>query len=161
MNIFFILTLTLSNLNLFLNEIQTIKDDWKCPKEDAIKAFKLKVLINQYPNFKNDPYKNQTSDSLIEINKTLANLVLVCAIQYTDSSKINYVIKNFPNKTNALENSYIVTHQGRCGACSNLNDLSTYLSKNLTVPTRKCGMLGAISESLVILINFKSSFSLY
>jgi hypothetical protein len=146
-----ILTLVLFYVchDIFAVKTQALKDDWKCPKEDAIKAFKQKILINQYPNFKNDPYKNQTVDSLKLINKTLSNQDIVCAIQYTDNSKVEYIINNFPNKEVATYNSYIVTHQGRCGACSTLNDLSVYLSKNLTVPTRKCGMLGTISESLV------------
>ncbi|CAF1130014.1 unnamed protein product, partial [Brachionus calyciflorus] len=72
---------------------------------------------------------------------------LVCAIKYSDFNKIKYEIKNFDNSSIAIKNDFIITHQGRCGACSTLNDLAIYLSINLTVPTRQCGMLATFSES--------------
>ena len=123
---------------------------WNCSRADAIASFKTKTLLNPYPLFKNDPYQNQTSASLSDINATLANTSIVCAIQYAgNSNKLEYTIKNFADKETALKNGHIVTHQGRCGACSSLIDLSVYLSTNLTKPTRTCGMLGAISETQV------------
>ena len=137
-------------LGSFIRVIESSNDNWNCSKADAIASFKKKILVNQYPFFKNDPYQNQTEASLNEINSTLSNLDIVCAIQYTSSSKNEYTIRNFPDKNSALGNNHIVTHQGRCGACSNLNDLSVYLSTNLTSPTRKCGMIGALSEAQVI-----------
>ena len=124
---------------------------WDCslPKSDAIDLFKNKLLLNPYPSFKNiNPYLNQTSKSLSQINATLSNHDIVCAIKYTDDKQnISYTIGNFASAEVALANGHIITHQGRCGACSNLNDLSVYLSGDLTTPTRKCGMWGAFSTN--------------
>ena len=66
---------------------------------------------------------------------------LVCAIKYHDKSKQFYDIKNFVNKEEANLSNYIITHQGPCGACSNLPDLAVYLSKDLTSPVRLCGLI--------------------
>ena len=129
----------------------SISNDWNCstPKSEAVDLFKKKILLNPYPAFENDPYLNQTNASYIQINQTLSDKNLVCAIKYQDDqNRLNYTIKNFNDSNTAIQNGYIVTHQGRCGACSNLNDLAIYLSVNLTKPTRKCGMLGSVSEKL-------------
>lgn len=122
---------------------------WNCSIgiNKAVHLFKTKTLINQYPNFPNDPYLNQTEKSYEEINRTLSNQEIVCAIKYIDDQRINYEIKNFETASAAIKNGFIVTHQGRCGACSSLNDLAIYLSVNLTSPARKCGMLAAFCES--------------
>ena len=128
----------------------TVSDNnWNCsiPKSEAVSLFKRKVLVNKYPNFDIDPYTNQTKESWANINKTLSNQNIVCAIKYTDEENLKYEIKNFENSSLALKNNFTITHQGRCGACSTLNDLAIYLSVNLTAPTRQCGMIAAFSES--------------
>jgi hypothetical protein len=124
-------------------------DGWNCelPKQEAIILFKEKINLNPYPLFENDPYLNETQDSMKIINQTLNDRNLVCAIQYQDEFKVKYILKNFIDNQTAIDNGFIVTHQGRCGACSSLNDLAIYLSKNLTNPTRRCGMIGTFSES--------------
>ncbi|RNA13468.1 hypothetical protein BpHYR1_012004 [Brachionus plicatilis] len=122
---------------------------WNCSigKNEAVELFKSKILTNQYPNFPNDPYLNQTEHSIQQINQTLSNKEIVCAIKYQDNDRIKYDIRNFQSASLAINNGYIVTHQGRCGACSSLNDLAIYLSVNLTAPARKCGMVATLSES--------------
>ena len=115
----------------------TLASDWNCSKTEAINAFKEKTLINEYQYFKNDPYKNQTVESLKQINITLSDRRLVCAIKYQDATKKSYSIKTFPSAESATNDGHIVTHQGPCGACSNTNDLSVYLSTDLTAPARK------------------------
>ena len=63
----------------------------------------------------------------------------VCAIQFTDKLKINYKLKSFSTRKAAEKAEYIVTHHGKCGMCSTLEDLAVYLAKpNLTAPARKC-----------------------
>ena len=108
-----------------------------CSISEEAKQFKKKNILNRYPNFKNDPYNNQTNESMAIINETLNNKQLVCAMRYRDETKKFYTLKNFRNKREAILNGFIVTHQGRCGACSNLKDLAVYLSENLTVPIRR------------------------
>ncbi len=88
--------------------------DWNCSKEDAIQSFKKKNLLNQYPKFLNNPYLNQTSESIVRIKKTLDDKEMVCAIKYLDNTnRTSYTIKNFPNKQAALNENHIVTHQGK------------------------------------------------
>lgn len=118
-----------------------------CTPQEAGAAFLKKNILNPYPEFPNDPYSNQTTKSMEEINKVLQNEIMVCAIHYRDSNKIDYDIRNFATKEDALSSDYIVTHQGRCGACSDLQDLAVYLTKtDLTTPIRKCGFSGFFSK---------------
>ena len=111
--------------------------NWNCSKTEAIEAFKQKSLLNQYQSFENDPYKNQTDASYARINNILLDKEMVCAIQYKDEAKRTYTIRTFASAKLATENGHIVTHQGPCGACSNTNDLSVYLSTDLTAPARR------------------------
>lgn len=134
---FFLLALTL-----------LVKGDWPCSKEDAIKSFERKVLLNPFPRFDQDPYLNQTKTSLDVINETLHDSSVVCALSYQDSEKKSYILKEFGTKDDAIQSNFIVTHQGRCGVCSSTKDLAVYLSKNLTVPVRKCAMLSVLSSNV-------------
>ena len=84
---------------------------------------------------------------MAQINSIIANKVRVCALQYEDEAKTNYNLKDFISKEAAEAAGYTVTHQGPCGACSSTQDLSVYLSMNLTSPVRKCGMKGVVSLS--------------
>jgi hypothetical protein len=59
-------------------------------------------------------------------------------------------MENFFSKEEADANNFTVTHQGQCGACSTLQDLAIYLSGDLTTPVRRCGILGKISNYLVM-----------
>ena len=102
-------------LSLFLvfliSNVQS-ESDWNCSKSDAVMAFKKKTLLNQYPNFKNDPYLNQTKSSLELIKQTLLDQDLVCAIKYETSDRTEYTIRNFKDAATALANEHIITHQG-------------------------------------------------
>jgi hypothetical protein len=71
----------------------------------------------------------------------LASQQEVCALKFNDNSEINYHVRTFSSREEALKNHYQITHYGRCGACSSLQDLSIYMSKGLTQPTRKCSKL--------------------
>ena len=93
-----------------------------------------------------DPYNNQTASSKKEIDETLKNKVIVCAIKYKDSRKFEYELRQFASKPAAEKAGFIVTHQGKCGACSNVKDLAVYLEKNLTDPVRKCALKAVISK---------------
>ncbi len=110
---------------------------WNCSKTEAVKAFKEKILLNQYQDFKNDPYKNQTTESYAKINEILQDRQMVCAIKYQDASKVTYTIKTFESAQKAQQEGHVITHQGPCGACSNANDLAVYLSTDLTAPARR------------------------
>lgn len=126
------------------------ENNWNCQldKKSSIEKFKNKVLFNPYQNFNTNPYKNKTLELIHEIHSTLNNKSIVCAIKYKSENKTFYEIEDFPSKESAEEKGFIITHQGKCGACSNLNDLAVYLSDGLTAPVRKCGFLSIISKKL-------------
>ena len=123
--------------------VSCVQED--CPLDEAVAAFKAKTITNPWPIFPNNPYKNETDASMDEINKTIANKIMVCALAYEDEEKKTYHLKQFDSKEEAEGAGYIVTHQGKCGACSNTQDLAVYLSMNLTAPVRACGFKGVVS----------------
>jgi len=122
-------------------------DKWPCSKSKAIEAFKHKIQINQWPSFNGvSPYSNQTTDSEKQIKEKLKDQQVVCAIRYTDKLSKKYELRQFKTKDEAVKEGFNVTHQGVCGACSNLKDLAVYLSVNLTDPVRKCAFKAVFSE---------------
>lgn len=76
----------------------------------------------------------------------MKNRDTVCAIRYYNQYKTDYELREFPSKDEAQNASFIVTHQGKCGTCSNLKDLAVYLEMNLTEPIRKCAMKTVLSK---------------
>ena len=64
-----------------------------CDKTEQINSFARKLLNNNFPDYNNNPYENLTESESLEINKTIHDKNIVCAIQYTDSSKLHYNIK--------------------------------------------------------------------
>lgn len=112
---------------------------WPCDRKKAIEAFKKKNVVNIWPSFESDPYKNQTKQSEAEIQRYLQDHTRVCAIRYANALKTDYELRDFPDKKSAENTGFIVTHQGKCGACSNLKDLAVYLEQNLTKVVRACG----------------------
>ena len=113
---------------------------WPCDRKKAIAAFEQQTAINQWPSFKNDPYKNQTDKSRAELMDYLKDNTTVCAIRYLQRDHKLYEMKHFKSAEEALSANFIVTHQGRCGACSHVKDLAVYLKQNLTKVVRACGM---------------------
>ncbi len=98
-------------LIFLISNVQSTSD-WNCSKSDAAMAFKKKNLLNQYPNFKNDPYLNQTKSSMEVIRQTLLDQDMVCAIKYETSERKDYTIRNFKDAATAIANEHIITHQG-------------------------------------------------
>merc|ERR1719422_216036 len=123
-------------------------EDWPCDRQEAIRALRQKQQVNQWPTFQTDPYYNQTAASNEVIRQTLDNRVQVCAIKYTSDTKQSYELLDFVSAEAATQAGFTVTHQGKCGACSTLQDLSIYLGvTDLTTPFTKCALKG--------LFNFK------
>lgn len=60
-----------------------------------------------------------------------------------------YKLANVASEEDAIRYGFAVTHLGHCGACSSLQDLGVYIGRNLTTPTRICGALGILSDSLI------------
>ena len=59
----------------------------------------------------------------------------------------SYILQEFTSEQNAINSGFSITHKGHCGACSSLQDLGVYISKDLTNDTRHCGLIGIYSSS--------------
>ena len=65
----------------------------------------------------------------------------VCGVRF-EPDGIHYLLATFDTDALAREAGYAVTHAGRCGVCSTLQDLAVYLERpDLTAPVRRCGMM--------------------
>ena len=63
----------------------------------------------------------------------------VCAIRFVDPDRVRYELNDFPSADRAVAAGFTVTHQGRCGSCSTLEDLAAYLAvPDLVTPARRC-----------------------
>ena len=121
----------------------------QCTAEEGIIEFRKKLLINEYPHFANNPYKESTEESLTEIKRILADKDRVCAIRYNDESRTDYMIQSFKNRQE-MEDGYVVTHEGVCGACSTLQDLAVYLGTDLTNGARKCALKSIVTKRMAM-----------
>lgn len=64
----------------------------------------------------------------------------VCAVQFSDETKIDYRLRTFNNRGDAQHEGFIVTHHNHCGTCSSLNNLAVYLEIfDMTTLARDCG----------------------
>ena len=119
------------------------KDD--CDTNEAIRKFATKTLSNPPDQYVSNPYNNKSEAYKQNVDEYLKNKDRVCGLKYDDIEKTTYHLKDFVSRESAETNNYIVTHFGRCGACSSTQDLSIYLQKDLTNPVRKCAFLTLIS----------------
>lgn len=129
---------------------QSIFSDYPttCDPTEAAAEFKKKICTNPYPEFSENPYRHLSAEMEQVIHETNANKDIVCAIQYEDEDKTYYNLKTFETKADAEDSNYIVTHQGQCGACSNLHDLSIYLTKNLSAPLLLCALVPEMKNKI-------------
>lgn len=64
---------------------------------------------------------------------------MVCALSFEEGSL--YSLKTYDDAAAAEADGAQVTHEGACGACSSLQDLSVYIeTPDLTTPVRRCGI---------------------
>ncbi|KAI9031151.1 hypothetical protein DFJ74DRAFT_424336 [Hyaloraphidium curvatum] len=69
----------------------------------------------------------------------------VCGLRFVDDAKTTYALEDFKSPAAAEAAGARVTHYGRCGTCSTLQDLAVYLGRpDLTAPVRKCGLLSPV-----------------
>ena len=64
----------------------------------------------------------------------------VCAVQF-EADQVHYRLATFLSTALARRAGAKVTHYGRCGTCSTLQDLAVYIEKpDLTAPVRRCAI---------------------
>ncbi|CAD8164192.1 unnamed protein product [Paramecium pentaurelia] len=117
-----------------------------CDIDQAIKEFKSKQIRDPIFPYTKNPYEIVDPNYLLKVSDNLKDTTSVCAIKYDDYEKQIYHLNHFNSKEEAEQNQFIVTHQGKCGACSTLQDLAVYLKTDLTRPVRKCGLMYGLSQ---------------
>lgn len=86
-----------------------------------------------------DPYAKHAAGTVQQWSQNPANSARVCAVRFEDARLVEYQLRDFDSRPAAEAAGFKVTHQGRCGSCSTLRDLSVYLSApDLTSPAREC-----------------------
>ena len=86
-----------------------------------------------------DPYDAQSAPVVQRWMEDETRATEVCAVRFIDPDRSGYELRRFTSSGKAEESGFIVTHQGRCGSCSTLEDLAIYLSvPDLTTPARQC-----------------------
>jgi hypothetical protein len=69
----------------------------------------------------------------------------VCAVHVQDAAARTYTLRTWASAAEAAESGGIVTHDGACGLCSDLESLATYAGVgDLTAPVRACGVQGLL-----------------
>jgi len=95
-----------------------------------------KELINPPNLLKKNPFNNK--------KKITYKQTGICAIIPINSNK--YKLQSFNSKKNLPKNA-ILTHYGKCGSCSSLQDLAIYKKKqNLTSPIKHCALRGIMAK---------------
>ena len=86
-----------------------------------------------------DPYGKQAAETLRNWQPDTSGGNRVCALRFTGADQTGYELRDFESPGFAAAAGFIVTHQGRCGSCSTLQDLAVYLADpDLTTPARQC-----------------------
>lgn len=86
-----------------------------------------------------DPYKENSAETVQLWEQGINRDKQVCAIRFLNDARSDYELRGFASESAAASEGFTVTHQGRCGSCSTLRDLSVYLSTpDLTSPARQC-----------------------
>ncbi len=86
-----------------------------------------------------DPYGPKAAETVTSWQSNGGHATEVCAIRFTDEDQVDYELRGFESAEAATTEGFTVTHQGRCGSCSTLQDLAVYLATpDLTTPARQC-----------------------
>ena len=111
--------------------VATVESAWSCNRDEAIAAFEKKTAGNHFLINEN-PYKNQTDESMKKLMAYLKDDTTVCAIKYSsDVKKDLYFMKTFDSESEALKANHIITHQGKLkstlfnqgGHCKNISSI--------------------------------------
>lgn len=86
-----------------------------------------------------NPYGQKAIESVLRWERGAKRDQEVCAIRFLDANHSRYELHDFDAASAAVEASFVITHKGRCGSCSTLQDLAIYLTvPDLTTPARQC-----------------------
>lgn len=107
--------------------IETIVDE-QFERAEAARGFRVA-----------DPYGAEAAKTVLSWDLGKNQDEEVCALRFVDDGRTAYELKGFDTAAAAEKAGFTITHQGRCGSCSTLHDLSIYLAHtDLTSPARQC-----------------------
>jgi len=116
-----------------VEDLQALRDDWE--------------LAEPWPVFEENELAPPPADVPIEQG--------VCAVlprfdlKNGEGSPMPYDLVDYETRNEAEQEGAMVTHSGKCGACSSLRNLAVYIANpNLTEPVRRCGITGLIDRDL-------------
>jgi len=94
-----------------------------------------------------DPYEPGAAETVEAWYRDPRRADQVCAIRFIDPARIQYELGDFPSAAQAVAAGFTVTHQGRCGSCSTLEDLAVYLAvPDLVTPARRCARKSGVAR---------------
>ncbi|MEM7435649.1 MAG: hypothetical protein AAF436_10895 [Myxococcota bacterium] len=112
--------------------------------EHDIHALQSWRLLNPPAVLPLDPYEDPAWNDAIDDDAPA-----FCAAIPVDASpeKRTYRLETFPTEPDATRAGGQVTHRGKCGACSSLQDLAVYIERrDLGSAGRNCGLLGTFGD---------------
>jgi len=96
-----------------------------------------------------DPYINNGKRIRVPIDPDHGKS-FYCGIGYPLPERTDYKLKTFKSEDKAKLEDYYITHKGRCGACSTLQDLTVYMEyEDLTTTVRKCASQVLIKKKCI------------
>lgn len=117
----------------------------------------------QEPGFGvSNPYADSSRLSVEQWYATSERDTAVCALRFEDETRDSYSLQDFPDRPAAEAAGFMVTHHGRCGSCSSLQDLAIYIdTPDLTTPARACsrkmGGAKSIKKCYIAKVGFTES----
>ncbi len=126
---------------------------WTAPRytqEDLVALRNDWELAEPWPVFEGNDFEPPPED--VDINAG------VCAVLPRPELRegegpMPYELVTYDSDAEAEKAGAMVTHSGRCGACSSLSNLAVYIANpNLTEPVRRCGLTGLFDRDLSRLV---------
>ncbi len=104
------------------------------PYDEAfLEELKSWRLLDPPPALDGNPYEEPESWPLDEVS--------VCAVRVVDAEERTYRLETWSSAEEAAAEGAIMTHEGACGLCSDLQSLALYAEVgDLTQPVRDCGV---------------------
>lgn len=94
-----------------------------------------------------DPYESTTADTVMKWKARPGHESEVCALRFSGTDRVAYELQSFESPAAAVTAGFTITHHGRCGSCSTLQDLAVYLgTSDLTTPARQCARRFGLSR---------------
>lgn len=131
----------------------------QCPKypswreeysDDEIAMLRSHELINPL-SLPCNPYANSTCDTV----PALDDSAVLCATRHTADCS-TYELRSFSSLGDATVAGFTFTHLGRCGVCSTLQDLASYMAnEDMILPERAAERLHRFPRRPLLLVFHK------